>query len=142
MSKRMLAFTVLMCASFFVACSQDDSAQQMAAQQASVVKVEHIVKVEPFTAPANPVVTEEQAKLYAKASAGLVELGVSWSEKIEKANDNDKVQMLNAYNVARDQLCARTGLKGGIAEFNWITKVALPDPQNKAKFEAAGIKTN
>jgi hypothetical protein len=43
--------------------------------------------------------------------------------------------------VARDQLCARVGL-AGIAEYNWITTVALPDPKNKATFEAAGLKTN
>jgi hypothetical protein len=46
---------------------------------------------------------------------------------------------LNAYNVARDQLCARVGL-AGIAEYNWITSVALPDPQNTAVFEAAGLR--
>ena len=76
-----------------------------------------------------------------KASAALVELGVRWSERIDNANDTEKIQILNAYNVARDQLCARVGL-AGIAEYNWITKVALPNPKNKATFEAAGLKIN
>jgi hypothetical protein len=70
-----------------------------------------------------------------------VELGVRWSERIDKANDTEKIQILNAYNVARDQLCARVGL-AGIAEYNWITAVAVPDPKNKATFEAAGMRTN
>ena len=74
-----------------------------------------------------------------KASAALVELGVSWSKKIEEAKEGEKVQILDAYNVARDQLCARIGL-AGIAEFNWITEVALPNPRNIPFFEAAGLK--
>jgi hypothetical protein len=77
--------------------------------------------------------------MYVKASAALLELGVSWTDRIEKAQDNEKVQILNAYNVARDQLCARVGL-AGIAEYNWITEVALKDEGNKAAFEAAGLK--
>ena len=91
--------------------------------------------------PESPVISEEKAKLYVKASAALLELGVSWTDRIEKAQDNEKVQILNAYNVARDQLCARVGL-AGIAEYNWITTVAVPDPKNKATFDAAGLRTN
>ena len=109
--------------------------------QSSAPKTTPIVKVDAFTAPATSEITAEKARYYVKASAALVELGVRWSEKIDKANDIEKIQILNAYNVARDQLCARVGL-AGIAEYNWITKVALPDPKNKATFEAAGLKTN
>lgn len=109
--------------------------------QSSAPKTAPIVKVDSFTAPATSVITAEKAKYYVKASAALVELGVRWSERIDKAaNDTEKIQILNAYNVARDQLCARVGL-AGIAEYNWITKVALPDPKNKATFENAGLKT-
>lgn len=140
MSKRILAITFLIIASFFVACSEEDQTTPQAVQaQAAVQKVAPIVEVDAFTAPSSPVIDQEKAKKYAKASASLVELGVKWSERIDKANDAEKVQILNAYNVARDQLCARVGL-AGIAEFNWITAVALPHPQNKAAFEAAGIK--
>lgn len=141
MSKRILAISILAIASFFVACSQgDETTPDMMKAQASAPKSLPIVTVDEFTAPASPVITEDQAKRYAKASAALVELGVKWSEKIDKATDGEKVQILNAYNVARDQLCARVGL-AGIAEYNWITTVALPNEQNKATFEAAGVKT-
>ncbi len=140
MSKRVLAITFLAIASFFVACSEEDQATpQVVQSQAAAPKAAPIVQVDTFTAPSEAVVTPAQAKLYVKASAALVELGVKWSEKIDQANDNDKVQILNAYNVARDQLCARIGLKG-IAEYNWITTVALPNEKNKATFEAAGLK--
>ena len=129
-----------MLASFFVSCSKDQD-QRQSQQQAVVTapKVEAIVKVEPFNAPASPVISEDKAKMYVKASAALLELGVSWTDRIEKAQDNEKVQILNAYNVARDQLCARVGL-AGIAEYNWLTEVALKEEGNKATFEAAGMK--
>ena len=136
-----------MIASFFVAAvfTACDSANQdvpeMTQVQSSAPKTAPIVKVDSFTAPATSVITAEKAKYYVKASAALVELGGRWSERIDKAaNDTEKIQILNAYNVARDQLCARIGL-AGIAEYNWITKVALPDPKNKATFENAGLKT-
>lgn len=126
----------------FVACdSSEQKLPEMSEVQASAPKTIPIVKVDAFTAPSSSVITSEKAKLYVKASAALVELGIRWSERIDKANDTEKIQILNAYNVARDQLCARVGL-AGIAEYNWITKVAVPDPKNKATFEAAGLKTN
>ena len=140
MSKRILTISILILTSFFVSCSQDKS-EQKSQQQAVVTapKVEAIVKVEPFNAPESPFITEDKAKMYVKASAALLELGVSWTDRIEKAQDNEKVQILNAYNVARDQLCARVGL-AGIAEYNWLTEVALKSEDNKATFEAAGMK--
>ena len=126
----------------FVACdSSEQKLPEMSEVQTSAPKTIPIVKVDAFTAPSSSVITSEKAKLYVKASAALVELGVRWSERIDKANDTEKIQILNAYNVARDQLCARVGL-AGIAEYNWITKVAVPDPKNKATFETAGLKTN
>lgn len=99
-----------------------------------------IVPVLPFTAPAKSLITVEKATVYAKASNGLVELGVMWSAKIDNAKDFEKIQILNAYNVARDQLCARAGLQGGIAEFDWITNVAMKNPDNRLAFEKAGFK--
>jgi len=140
MSKRILVISILMLASFFVSCSKDQD-QRQSQQQAVVTapKVEAIVKVDPFKVPESPVITEDKAKMYVKASAALLELGVSWTDRIEKAQDNEKVQILNAYNVARDQLCARVGL-AGIAEYNWLTEVALKEEGNKATFEAAGMK--
>lgn len=140
MSKKILAILVLATASFFVACNQEEKVTPEVIQaKVAAEKSAPIVKVEQFQAPENSVITVEKAKQYVKASAALVELGVTWSEKIDKADDSEKVQILNAYNVARDQLCARVGL-AGIAEFNWITAVALPDPLNRNNFEAAGLK--
>lgn len=139
MSKRILAISILAIASFFVACEDEQVAPQVTQTQATAPKSVPIVQVDPFTAPAEPVVTADQAKRYVKASAALVELGVTWSKKIEEASEGEKVQILDAYNVARDQLCARIGL-AGIAEYNWITEVALPNPRNIPFFEAAGLK--
>ena len=136
-----------MIASFFVAatvtaCDSDEqTVPEMSQVQTSTPKSVPIVKVDAFTAPTSSEITADKARIYVKASAALVELGVRWSERIDNANETEKIQILNAYNVARDQLCARVGL-AGIAEYNWITKVALPDPKNKAHFEAAGLKTN
>ena len=140
MSKRILAISILAIASFFVGCFEEDTDKpDMQQVQAIVPKSVPIVSVDQFTAPAEPIITQDQAHKYVKASAALVELGVSWSKKIEEAKEGEKVQILDAYNVARDQLCARIGL-AGIAEYNWITEVALPNPRNISKFEAAGLK--
>ena len=136
-----------MIASFFVAAtvtacdSEEQNVPEMSQVQTSTPKSVPIVKVDAFTAPTSSEITADKARIYVKASAALVELGVRWSERIDNANETEKIQILHAYNVARDPLCARVGL-AGIAEYNWITKVALPDPKNKAHFEAAGLKTN
>jgi len=140
MSKKILAILILATASFFVACNQEEKVPPEVIQaKVAAEKSAPIVKVDEFQSPSSPVIDSTKAKQYVKASAALVELGVTWSEKIDKAEDSEKVQILNAYNVARDQLCARVGL-AGIAEFNWITKVALPNPQNEAVFKAAGLR--
>jgi hypothetical protein len=141
MSKKILAILILATASFFVACNQEEKVTPEVIQaKVAAEKSAPIVKVDEFQSPSSPVIDSTKAKQYVKASAALVELGVTWSEKIDKAEDSEKVQILNAYNVARDQLCARVGL-AGIAEYNWITTVAVPDPKNKATFEAAGMRT-
>ncbi len=140
MSKKILVILILATASFFVACNQEEKVTPEVIQaKVAAEKSAPIVKVDEFQSPSSPVIDSTKAKQYVKASAALVELGVTWSEKIDKAEDSEKVQILNAYNVARDQLCARVGL-AGIAEFNWITKVALPNPQNEAVFKAAGLR--
>ncbi|MBQ3779171.1 MAG: hypothetical protein II835_14120 [Fibrobacter sp.] len=140
MSKKILAILILATVSFFVACNQEEKVTPEVIQaKVAAEKSAPIVKVDEFQSPSSPVIDSTKAKQYVKASAALVELGVTWSEKIDKAEDSEKVQILNAYNVARDQLCARVGL-AGIAEFNWITKVALPNPQNEAVFKAAGLR--
>ena len=139
MSKKILAISILAIASFFVSCSEKQP-EAKPASQVVLPKSQPIVSVLPFTAPAKSNITVEKANVYAKASNGLVELGIKWSERIDNAKDFEKVQILNAYNVARDQLCARAGLQGGIAEYDWITNVALKNPENKDAFEKAGFK--
>ena len=140
MSKKVLVISLLAIASFFVSCLDSKTDANSANKQVVVPKSQPIVTVLPFTAPSKSNIAADKANAYAKASNGLVELGVKWSEKIDKAKDFEKVQILNAYNVARDQLCARAGLQGGIAEYNWITEVAMRNPENKAVFEQAGFK--
>ena len=141
MSKKILAISILAIASFFVSClDSKGSDSQSGSTQVIVPKSQPIVTVLPFTAPAKSNISVEKANIYAKASNGLVELGVKWSERIDNAKDFEKVQILNAYNVARDQLCARAGLQGGIAEYDWITNVAMKNPENRATFEKAGFK--
>ena len=140
MSKKVLVISLLAIASFFASCLDSKNDANSANKQVVVPKSQPIVTVLPFTAPSKSNITADKASAYAKASNGLVELGVKWSEKIDKAKDFEKVQILNAYNVARDQLCARAGLQGGIAEYNWITEVAMRNPENKAVFEQAGFK--
>ncbi len=145
LGKKILGITFLAVASFFVsanlvACGEENEAVPEMQAQSQAPRSVPIVDVGVFNAPASSVITAEKAKLYAKASATLVELGFRWSERIDKAPNDEKVQILNAYNVARDQACARVGLNG-IAEYNWITTVAIPDPKNKAVFESVGVKT-
>ena len=98
------------------------------------------ITVPKFTAPQSSAINANKAKQYVNASAALLLLGEEWSEKIEKAQGEEKVIILENYEKAREQVCSRVGL-AGIAEYNWITTVALPNAQNKAAFEAAGVKT-
>lgn len=141
MSKRVVKFFVLTIASFFISCSQNDKvSDQVIEEQAKAPKAQPIVEVKSFVPPASTKISVEKAKMYVKASASLVELGNRWSQRIDKASDLEKVQILNAYNVARDQLCARIGLEGGIAEFDWITDNALKNVDNMDAFEKAGLK--
>jgi hypothetical protein len=140
MSKKILVISLLAIASFFVSCDSNNTEVKSSNQQVALPKSQPVVPVLPFMAPAKSVITVEKANVYAKASNGLIELGVRWSERIDNAKDFEKVQILNAYNVARDQLCARAGLQGGIAEYDWITNVAMKNPENKEVFEKAGFK--
>lgn len=136
-----VAFAAFMAVSFTACSEEEENVPEMSQMLSTGPKTQPIVPVDAFTAPTSSVITADKAKYYAKASAGLVELGYRWSERIDKASESEKVLILNAYNVARDQLCARVGL-AGIAEYNWITSVALPDPKNKAVFESVGVRTN
>lgn len=92
-----------------------------------------------FTPPQTTGMDEKKAKQYANASAALLMLGKEWSLKIEQAKGDEKVLILQNYEKARDQVCIRTGL-AGIAEYNWLTNVAVKDSSNAEVLKAAGIR--
>ena len=83
MSKKILAISLLAVASLFVSCGSNDSNAQ-ANTQVVAPKPKPILDKIPFTAPAKSTITVEKANFYAKASNGLVELAVKWSERIER----------------------------------------------------------
>ena len=89
--------------------------------------------------PQNSSINENKAKQYVNASAALILLGEEWSEKIEKAKGEERLIILKNYEKARDQVCSRIGL-AGLAEYNWITNVAVKDSSNADVFAKAGLK--
>ena len=97
------------------------------------------VSVTTFTENASSAIDEKKAQQYANASAALILLGEEWSSKIEQAQGEQKVAILQNYDEARDQVCSRVGL-AGIAEYNWITNVAAKDSSNADSFAKAGIR--
>ncbi len=98
-----------------------------------------VVAVPQFKVPANSDIDAIKARQYADASVALLLLGQQWSLRIEKATDQDKIQILQAYDKARDQVCAKVGL-AGIVEYNWINTVAMKNENNQETFAKAGIK--
>lgn len=143
MIKRLFVIAVVVMGTFlFVSCDEEAQVQAkapvMMQQKASATKKLETSK--DFKVPENSAgVSSEKAKLYAKASQALVELGAQWSERIEKAADQDKVEILEAYSMAREEVCSKIGLSG-LAEYNWLDSVALKDPANAEVFAEAGVK--
>ena len=66
-------------------------------------------------------------------------LGEQWSEKIEKAADSEKLEILASYAKAQEQVCLKIGL-AGMAEYNWLDTVATKNKLNAKVFEEAGVK--
>ena len=131
-------FLVLLVSSLTIIACQEEPADDVALPKTQV-KVGAQVAVPPFETPKNSSIDITKARAYAAASSALVILGGQWSARIEKASDEDKIRILDAYDKARDQVCARIGL-AGIAEFNWITTVAMADSSNSDVLSKAGIK--
>ncbi len=137
---------LFMSLSFFVGCSSEEEVKPEMPNTAAHVKQEAqktAVAPTEFKAPQNAAATisAEKAKQYVNASEALVLLGAEWSEKIEKASDQNKIEILNAYAAARDEACKRIGLSG-FAEYNWIDSVAVKNPVNAKVFETAGVKVS
>jgi hypothetical protein len=141
MNNKLFAFLFLLASSFFMSgCGSDGSENltpDLPSKNAQVSQAP--ITVPKFTAPQSSAINANKAKQYVNASAALLLLGEEWSEKIEKAQGEEKVIILENYEKAREQVCSRVGL-AGIAEYNWITNVAVKDSSNADVFSAAGLK--
>lgn len=131
-------------ASFFIliACGADQSEsftpslpKQDAKKQVAPISVAK------FVAPKTSLIGEKKAGQYLNAVAALVMLGEEWSLKIEQAQGDEKILILQNYEKAKEQVCIRVGLSG-LDEYNWITNVALKDAGNAEVFAKVGIKAN
>ncbi|MBP5247899.1 MAG: hypothetical protein J6Z31_08600 [Fibrobacter sp.] len=141
MDNKLFAFLFLLASSFFMFGCGSDGSEKLTPNLPSknTQAVQAPITVPKFTAPQTSAVNVNKAKQYVNASAALLLLGEEWSEKIEKAQGEEKVIILENYEKARDQVCSRVGL-AGIAEYNWITNVAVKDSSNAEAFAAAGLK--
>lgn len=118
----------------FIAC--DDGNEVPAAQS----QISQNDNKSTFVAPKSTILPLAKAKMYAEASTALLLLAESWVERLESnVPAQEKILILNGFEKARDQVCRKLGL-AGIAEFNWITEVAIPDPANQPVLEKASIQ--
>lgn len=132
--------TFVIISSFFVSCNSEEDLKPTLPTAKSAVDTKKPLSSEEFKAPAaNIVITVDKAKKYASASEGLLILGEQWSEKIEKAPDQEKIEILKSYTKAQEQVCLRVGL-AGMAEYNWLDSVAIKNSANAKVFEEAGVK--
>jgi len=128
----LLLFLVLL-----ASCSESEESSPAVLPQPSLPKVQ--TGSSSFQEPSSTRISEVKARQFAEASTALFLLGQQWSERLEKANSTEKVQILHSYAQAREQLAVKLGL-AGIAEFEWLQNKALKDPVNKGFFASAGIK--
>ncbi|MFA6341272.1 MAG: hypothetical protein WCX75_00285 [Fibrobacteraceae bacterium] len=144
MKTKVSLIAMLLVSSFcFLACNEDDdlTPDMPHANKATTVNAGQMVEIPKFVAPTNANINALKARQYADASVALVLLGQQWSLRIEKAPDQEKIKILSAYERARDQVCANLGL-AGIAEYNWITTVAMNSEDNQDLFAKVGIKVS
>ena len=141
MNNKLFAFLFLLASSLFIFGCGSDKADELTpdlpAKTASIVTAP--ITVPNFVTPQNSSSNENKAKQNVHASAALIPLGEEWSEKIEKAKGEERLIILKNYEKARDQVCSRIGL-AGLAEYNWITNVAVKDSSNADVFAKAGLK--
>lgn len=132
--------TIVLCSSFFVSCSSETELKPDLPSNQSAVNSKKPLSSETFKVPeANKFITVDVAKKYVSASEGLLLLGEQWSEKIEKAADSEKLEILASYAKAQEQVCLKIGL-AGMAEYNWLDTVATKNKLNAKVFEEAGVK--
>ena len=141
MNNKLFAFLFLLASPLLIFECGSDKADELTpdlpAKTASIVTAP--ITVPNFVTPQNSSINENKAKQYVNASAALILLGEEWSEKIEKAKGEERLIILKNYEKARDQVCSRIGL-AGLAEYNWITNVAVKDSSNADVFAKAGLK--
>ncbi len=138
MKKLTVIFFAVSLVSLLAACQQENLTPQMQRTAAPAQAKAVVVEIPPFSAPASPAIDSLKAANYKKASLALLALGEQWSATLEKSSDEERIQILEAYEKARDQVCVKAGL-AGMAEFVWVTDVAFPAEENKAVFAAAGV---
>lgn len=125
---------------FILGCGQGtEEITPILPQKNSQAPVVAPVSVPKFTPPQTTAMDEKKAKQYANASAALLMLGKEWSLKIEQAQGENKVVILQNYEKAREQVCIRVGL-AGFAEYQWLTNVAVKDSSNFEVLKSAGIQ--
>ena len=91
--------TVVMLSSFFISCTPEEKATPVLPTKSVAVDSKKTLASVKFDAPAaNTVIDAEKAKKYADASSGLLLLAGQWSEKIEKAADQEKIEYIKEEN--------------------------------------------
>jgi hypothetical protein len=140
MKRFALRLAVFLMLVLLVSCSESEDAE--ATSSAPVVAVKkgtELQAVRAFKVPETTRITVSQARMFADASAALFLLGQQWSARLERATDAEKMQIVQSYEQAREQLVNKMGL-AGLDEFNWIQQQALPDTLNRTIFSEVGIK--
>lgn len=131
-------FILLVTLFFLMACNEEDELTP-SLPPVNLSKRAEVIPVASFTVPETSVISLEKAKQFVDASFGLLLLGEKWSKEIESATDQEKVRVLQSYKDARDQVCAKVGL-AGIVEFEWLSKVAIKNPENEIVLKEAGFR--
>lgn len=142
LNKRLFAFLFVAASFFFLGgCDSDnsDSLTPSLPEQGLKKQISSPISTPKFTAPTTSIIDEKKAGQYLNAGAALVILGEEWSLKIEQAQGEEKILILQNYEKAKEQVCIRVGL-AGMEEYNWITNVALKDSSNSDVFEKVGIR--
>jgi hypothetical protein len=92
----------------------------------------------PFHEPDETKITLLQAKKFNNASNGLAELAVEWSDRISKADGDEKIRLTSAYEEAKDRIVRKFGL-AGLEEYDWMRTKAVADTTNRTVFQQAGV---
>ncbi|MDR0516171.1 MAG: hypothetical protein LBH25_03915 [Fibromonadaceae bacterium] len=127
-----MALAVLSCEQF-----GPQPRQQVAANaESGAERIEPVT--EKFVEPTDLRIDLKKAQYFGRASEAIVFMGREWAERMDSADDDEKLKMAASYEKAQDDLIRKFGIRGK-EEFKWIQAKALPDPVNKEVFARAGI---